>query len=188
MTDNQTPPVEPKASEQLASFWNSLSKNAKIAIGVVALVLIFVLAGSGGGSSTPAPTTVTIDTTPTTISVSEAYINWKSGFTPLIAQVQSDYTTTYADLSNSDQASATSDFAKLSQDATDLYAMANSPDEILNGHVRDLASAIQDIATTGIYALNNPNGDLTEFANAVAQMNTATNNCTADLQRDNAQY
>ena len=183
----ETPEVEPvstpdpKASQHLTNFWNSLSKNAKIAIGVVALVIVIIIASSGG--STPTPTT---DTTPTTISVSDLYVAWKSELVPVISQTQTDYTQTQADLTNSDVAASTQDFATLSQDATNLANLATSPDTTLNNDVLDLAASIHEVASAGLSALSS--NDLAGLQAALDHYGRASDKFIADLGTANSTY
>jgi hypothetical protein len=183
MTDNQTPTVEPKSSEHLAGFWNSLSKNAKIAIGVVLVVIVIAIASSGGGGNNNNNNSGgnggggTITTS--TQSFSEQWSAWKPTFLPIISQTQSDYTTTAADLTNGDQVAATSDFATLSQDATDWINNANSPSSAVNNDIQTVGNDLQNIATTGLQALNSY--DLTAFSQACQQYNTDTNTLANDI-------
>lgn len=187
----ETPEVEPvstpdpKASQHLTNFWNSLSKNAKIAIGVVALVIVIIIASSGGSTPTPTPTPTT-DTTPTTISASDLYVAWKSEMVPVISQTQTDYTQTQADLTNSDVAASTQDFATLSQDATNLANLATSPDTTLNNDVLDLAASIHEVASAGLSALSS--NDLAGFQAALDHYGRASNKFTADLGTANSTY
>jgi len=183
----ETPEVEPvstpdpKASQHLTNFWNSLSKNAKIAIGVVALVIVIIIASSGG--STPTPTT---DTTQTTISIADKWNAWKGELTPIVNQTQTDYTQTQADLSNSDYSASTQDFATLSQDATNIASVANGPSVQVNNDLLDVATAIHAIASTGIAALNST--DLSAFQTAVTQYGNACDKLGTDLANANNIY
>jgi hypothetical protein len=184
----ETTPVsspEPNASQHLAGFWNSLSKNAKIAIGVAVLVLVIIIASSGGGSN-PTPTTSPVDTTPTTISLSEQWSSWKASIVPVISQTQSDYTQTQADLSNSDLAASTQDFATLAQDATNIAGLANSPDTTINNDVITVSATLNSLASAGLNGLSS--GDITPFTSAVNAYNDAVSKLTADLDTANNTY
>jgi hypothetical protein len=187
----ETPEVEPvstpdpKASQHLTNFWNPLSKNAKIAIGVVVALLVIIIATSGGNTPNPTPTTP-IDTTPTTISPSAQWNAWKANITPVINQTQTDYTQTEADLTNSDQAASTQDFATLSQDATNIAGLANSPDTDVNNDLLNLASSLHEIASTGIAALSN--GDLSSFQTALVNYTAVLSKLSSDLSVANSTY
>jgi hypothetical protein len=171
MTD-ETPSVEPTPTIETKSGWNSLTTNAKIAIGLVAFVVLLAVIGmsGGGGGNTPAP--VTIDTTPTTISLAEQWSNWKSTALPIISKTQTDYTQTVADLTNGDYNASVQDFATLSQDANDMNGAANSPDTAVNAALQASAGDLQQIASTGLVALSS--NDTTAFENAVNQWSIDT--------------
>ena len=173
---------EPKASNALITAWNSLSKGAKIGVAVLVAVVFFYAIGSSS-NSTPSTPTVTV---PTTLSVGDQYAAWKAELAPVISQTQTDYTQTQVDLSNADYAASKQDFATLSQDATDIASLANSPDVTINNDVLDLAASIQELATAGIYALDN--NDLTSFYAALDHYGKATDKLTNDLETANNKY
>jgi hypothetical protein len=184
MTD-ETPSVEPTPTIETKSGWNSLTTNAKIAIGLVAFVVLLVVIGtSGGGGNTPAP--VTIDTTPTTISLAEQWSNWKSTAQPIISKTQTDYTQAVADLTNGDYNASVQDFATLSQDANDMNGAANSPDTAVNAALQASAGDLQQIASTGLVALSS--NDTTAFQNAVNQWNIDTNTAATAIGNANKTY
>ena len=182
MTDQSptpTPSVEPKSG------WHTLSQNSKIAriIGAVfALFIVISLAGGGSGQTT----TTTTEATPTTISTSQQWSDWKSSFLSVVSQTQSDYTQTQADLTNGDYSASTQDFATLSQDATNIGAMNDSIDPSINADVTQLSIAIQNVATTGISALNS--SDTTAFENAINAYGVAVDTLTTDLATANSTY
>ena len=185
MTDvNPTPTPEPKASQQLTGFWNSLSKNAKIAIAVVAVIIVFAIAGSGGSgkSNSTNNTSTTQDTSYTqpTSNPSADYANWKSRFSPIFSTVISDYQQTITDLSNADEASVRVDFVSLSQDAIDMSNNADSPDSNLNSVIEQFSADLGVLAGEGEQSLNNidAGGDMTQgFSDA----STAIGNDIASL-------
>ena len=186
MTD-ETPNVEPTPTPTIKpkSGWNSLTTNAKIAIGLVALVVVLAVIGmSGGGGNTPAP--VTTDTTPTTISLSDQWSSWKSEAQPVISQTQTDYTQATADLTNGDYNASVQDFATLSQDANDMNNAANSPDTAVNAALQASAGDLQQIASLGLVALSS--NDTTAFEQAVNQWNTDTNTLATAIGNANSTY
>jgi hypothetical protein len=191
MTDvSPTPTPEPKASQQLASAWKSLSKNARIAIVVVSVFLVIVLSSAGNSSNT---TTTTPDTshTTTTVSVSEQYSSWKSSFSPVFAKMLTDYQQTTTDLNNGDMASSRVDFVTLSQDAIDVSSYANSPDGTLNAVIAQFAVDLGVLAGEGTQSLNNidAGGDPTQgFYDACDAINSDITAMNDALDAANATY
>jgi len=159
-TPTPTPTAEPKSG------WNTLSKNAKIAIGVAVVVVVLIIAGASGGNNNGNSnnTPSTQDTTPTTQSLSSQWSDWKANFQPLFSQFRSDYTTTLADLNNNDASAATSDLATLGQDATNLDSDSISPDVTTTQVVQQLANDVQTLSFEGITSISNiqNGGDVTQ--------------------------
>ena len=189
VTPTPTPTTEPKSG------WNTLSKNAKIAIGIAVVVVILVVAAVSGGNNNNNgngnSTSSTQDTTPTTQSLSSQWSDWKANFQPIFSQFRSDYTTTTADLNNGDASAATSDFSTLSQDATNLDSASNSPDVATTQAVQQLANDVQTLSSEGITSISNiqSGGSMTQgfsdastaVGNDITNLNTALSNANNTL-------
>ena len=189
MSDVQTPMPDQKPTNPLVAFWASLSKNAKIVITVVAVIIFFAIVGSGS-SNNNTPTTQPTVTVPSTISVADQWSEWKSSFMPLVNQTETDYTTTQADLSNYDSVAATSDFAQLSQDATDWIGYNNSPNAEVNRLVNAVSVDLQMISSNGVLVLSGDQSASTmaDFQKACQDFNNDTTALATAIGNANSSY
>ena len=123
-------------------------------------------------------------------SNAKKYANWKSSFTIVVSQEQSDYNQTITALSNNDASASQQYFANLSTDAVAITKQNTSPDPILNNDVSLWADSITTLATDGISAVNNPSSAtaMSTFQNDVTNYEDAHNALTAQVALDNGKY
>lgn len=167
-------------------------KTLKI-IGAVVGVLILIGIASGGGSSSNNSSNNSNDNsssnytpTPSAADLGSQWQDWKSVFMPVVQQTEADYNQTVADLQAGDYYAAKQDFATLSGDSGDWYTYDFSPNATVNAGVRAVAEDLQNIAYTGLMAMDG--GSLSDFNSACEKFGADTDKLAVDIENANNSY